>query len=218
MRLDQWLVENGLCESREKAQRLILAGEVRLNGHRADKASIAVKPEATVEVQAQERYVSRGGYKLEAALATFHISAAGKYCLDVGSSTGGFTDCLLQHGAAHVTALDVGHGQLHWKLRQDPRVQVREGINARLLKSDELSHVYAIAVLDLSFISLKLVLPAIFPFVQADGHIISLIKPQFEVGKDQVGATTVDVEVDAQDLLGHRRALDVPAGATVAPR
>src|SRR5262249_26570930 len=115
-RLDQWLVENHLCESREQAQRLILAGEVWMHGHRAEKASTTVPEDAQVEVRCSERYVSRGGKKLEAALEVFQVDVPGKVCLDVGSSTGGFTDCLLQHGAAQVTALDVGHGQLHWKL------------------------------------------------------------------------------------------------------
>ncbi|PTY01716.1 TlyA family rRNA (cytidine-2'-O)-methyltransferase [Verrucomicrobia bacterium LW23] len=187
-RLDLLLVERGLFESREKAQRSIMAGEVWVDGERKDKPGTACASFAQVEVRAAaDKYVSRGGYKLEGALQAFGIRPAGWRCIDVGSSTGGFTDCLLQNGAVSVAAVDVGHGQLHWKLRQDARVELHEGVNARDLGGLEGLGSFQLAVADLSFISLKLVLPAVFPLLSAPGHVIALIKPQFEVGKGKVG-------------------------------
>ncbi|MDE1171303.1 MAG: TlyA family RNA methyltransferase [Verrucomicrobium sp.] len=207
IRLDQALVERGLCESREKAQRAILAGQVWIGGHRAAKASQPVLPETPVELRAGERYVSRGGEKLAGALAHFAIAPTGWRCLDVGASTGGFTDCLLQHGAAAVTALDVGRGQLHWKLRQDPRVDAREGVNARVLDPAVFGSGYDLAVLDLSFISLRLVLPAAFALLREGGLACALIKPQFEAGRKQVGKGGIvrDEAVRQQVIDGLRR-------------
>jgi 23S rRNA (cytidine1920-2'-O)/16S rRNA (cytidine1409-2'-O)-methyltransferase len=178
-RLDTALVGRGLVDSREKAKRLILAGAVRVNGQLAGKASELVPEDATLELQATEKFVSRGGYKLEAALAAFHIDCTGKSCLDLGASTGGFTDCLLQHGAARVLAVDVGKGQLAWKLRQDPRVVVRDEVNARNLTGEPVD----LVTIDVSFISLTKVLPAAEKLLRAGGHLIALIKPQFEAGR-----------------------------------
>ena len=186
-RLDQELVQRGLFDSREKAQRAILAGQVRVNGQLWDKASAPCPPEAEVEIKGADKYVGRGGFKLEAALGHFGIDPAGLSCLDVGASTGGFTDCLLQRGAARVTAVDVGHGQLHWKLRQDPRVEVREGVNARFLTSEDFPELFPLAVMDLSFISLRKVIPAVLELLASNGRLCALIKPQFEAGPAQVG-------------------------------
>lgn len=188
MRLDQQLLERGLCESREKAQRAILAGQVRLNGQVADKPGRKVKPNDTLELLAGERYVSRGGFKLEGALREFSLDPTGLRALDVGASTGGFTDCLLQHGATHVAAVDVGKGQLAWKLRQDPRVLVLEGVNARELSLRHFPQPFQpfdIAVLDCSFISLKRVLPPAADLVRRGGRLVPLIKPQFEAGREE---------------------------------
>jgi 23S rRNA (cytidine1920-2'-O)/16S rRNA (cytidine1409-2'-O)-methyltransferase len=187
VRLDQLLVERGLAPSREKAQALILAGQVLLNGQRADKAGRAVPADARVELLETPRYVGRGGLKLEAALQHFQIQAAGKTCLDVGSSTGGFTDCLLQHGAARIFAIDVGTGQLDWKLRNDPRVVVHEQTNARYLSTREVPEPVSLAVADVSFISITLILPAIVPLLAADAEMVILVKPQFELERHQVG-------------------------------
>ncbi|WP_242529344.1 TlyA family RNA methyltransferase [Methylacidimicrobium sp. B4] len=187
LRLDLALVERGLCESRDAAQRAILAGRVRIGEALADKPSRLVDPEAHLRLEQPDRYVGRGGHKLEAALRGFSLDPSGSTCLDVGASTGGFTDCLLQHGARRVIALDVGRAQLHWKLRQDPRVIVREGINARLLRPENLGEVVDLATVDVSFISLRLVLPALLPLVRPEGWIIALIKPQFEAGRAEVG-------------------------------
>jgi len=178
-RLDTVLVDRGLAESREKAKRLILAGAVRVNGQLAGKASELVTDDAKLELQAAEKFVSRGGYKLEAGLAAFHIDCTGKTCMDLGASTGGFTDCLLQRGAAAVHAVDVGKGQLAWKLRQDPRVVVHDEVNARNLTGDPVD----IVTIDVSFISLTKVLPAAVKLLRPAGHLIALIKPQFEAGR-----------------------------------
>ena len=186
-RLDRLLVERGLAESREKAQALIMAGEVTVNGQKAAKPGQPVSDDCAVEVLARPPYVSRGGFKLAAALEHFAIDVAGKVCLDVGSSTGGFTDVLLQSGAARVHAVDVGAGQLAWRLRTDPRVVIHEGINARELKLDDIGERVDFLACDLSFISVTLVLPAIVPLLQPGGQMVILIKPQFEVGKGQVG-------------------------------
>ncbi|MGE3311986.1 MAG: TlyA family RNA methyltransferase [Limisphaerales bacterium] len=188
MRLDQQLLERGLCESREKAQRAILAGQVRVNGQVADKPGRKVRPDDTLEVMAGERYVSRGGFKLEGALREFGLDPSGLRALDVGASTGGFTDCLLQHGAAHVAAVDVGRGQLAWKLRQDPRVLVLEGVNARELSARHFPAPFTpfdLAVLDCSFISLRRVLPPAFALTRPGGRLVPLIKPQFEAGREE---------------------------------
>jgi 23S rRNA (cytidine1920-2'-O)/16S rRNA (cytidine1409-2'-O)-methyltransferase len=185
-RLDQMLVTRGLAESREKAQRLIRAGQVRVNGQTATKPGHDYPDDVTVEVEAPERFVSRGGEKLEEAFRCFQPMVEGLICLDVGASTGGFTDCLLQHGAARVYAVDVGKGQLHWKIRTDPRVVVFEGVNARFLETRSLPETPAFAVIDVSFISLTKILPAVQQILAGGGHIISLIKPQFEAGRSKV--------------------------------
>lgn len=186
-RIDLVLVERGFCESRDAAQRAILAGRVRVGDFPADKPSRLIAPDAPLRLEQPDRYVGRGGHKLEAALGHFSLDPSGSTCLDVGASTGGFTDCLLQHGARQVVALDVGRGQLHWKLRQDPRVVVRERINARLLRSEDVGNPVDLATVDVSFISLRLVLPALVPLVLPQGWIIALIKPQFEAGRFEVG-------------------------------
>lgn len=186
-RLDRLMVERGLAGSREKAQALILAGEVLIDGQKAQKPGQQVAGDASLEVLAQPPFVSRGGVKLEAALQAFEIRVPGRVCLDVGSSTGGFTDALLQRGALRVHAVDVGRGQLDWKLRNDPRVIVHEGINARYLTFDDIGERAGLAVCDLSFISATLVIPAVVPLLEPDGEMVVLVKPQFEAGKGQVG-------------------------------
>ena len=185
-RLDQALVERALCDSRERAKRLILAGQVRINGHPARKPSDSVKPADKLTLDAVDKFVSRGGHKLEHALAHFQLDVTGRTAIDLGASTGGFTDCLLQRGAAKVFAVDVGQGQLAWKLRQDSRVVVMEKTNARFLKPDWFPAPADLAVIDCSFISLKKILPSAAPLLQADGKIVALIKPQFEAGKVEV--------------------------------
>ena len=185
-RLDQALVERGLCESRERAKRVILAGQVRINTQAARKPSDSVKPDDQLTVDAGEKYVSRGGHKLEHALSHFQLDVTGLTALDLGASTGGFTDCLLQHGAARVFAVDVGRGQLAWKLRHDPRVVVMEKTNARHLTAAQFPRPFSpanLAVIDCSFISLRNILPAAIALLRPDGKIIALIKPQFEAGK-----------------------------------
>ncbi|MBU6400124.1 MAG: TlyA family RNA methyltransferase [Verrucomicrobia bacterium] len=186
VRLDQALVTRGLCESRQQAQRAVLAGQVRLNQQRARKASDTVHPEDTLELEVAEKYVSRGGYKLEHALRQFQVQVSGRTAIDLGASTGGFTDCLLQHGAAKVYAVDVGRGQLAWKLRQDSRVIVLERTNARYLTPERLPQPFApvdLVVIDCAFISLRKILPPAIAFLSAGGRIVALIKPQFEAGK-----------------------------------
>lgn len=185
IRLDILLVEKGLAESREKAQALIMAGEVLISGQKARKSGQPVAEDSPVEVLARPAYVGRGGIKLAAALEHFGISVKGKICLDIGSSTGGFTDCLLQAGAQRVHAVDVGQGQLDWKLRNDPCVIVHEGINARHLQFEDIGEIVDLLVCDVSFISVTLILPAIVPLVKSE--MVVLVKPQFEVGKGQVG-------------------------------
>jgi 23S rRNA (cytidine1920-2'-O)/16S rRNA (cytidine1409-2'-O)-methyltransferase len=186
-RLDRLLVERGLAESREKAQALIMAGEVLVNGQKAMKPGHSVDTAIQIEITGKTLYVGRGGLKLAAALESFGINASGLVCLDAGSSTGGFTDCLLQHGAARVHAVDVGAGQLDWKIRTDPRVKLREGLNARFLKFDDIGELVDLATLDVSFISVTLILPAVVPILRPGGAMVILVKPQFEVGKGQVG-------------------------------
>ena len=179
-RLDKLVTERGLAESREQAQRLIMAGQILVKGHPATKAGHRYDTQTTIEARATARFVSRGGEKLEAAVQAFSIDATGKICIDVGASTGGFTDCLLQHGAQRVYALDVGHGQLHWKLRNDDRVICIEKFNARYLTPSDLPETMDIATIDASFISLTKILPAVIEVVKHGGQIIALIKPQFE--------------------------------------
>jgi 23S rRNA (cytidine1920-2'-O)/16S rRNA (cytidine1409-2'-O)-methyltransferase len=186
-RIDQLLVDRRLAESREKAKALLLAGSVSINGQRIDKPGQSVDPESEIEIAGKLPYVSRGGLKLEKALDHFHIDVAGKICVDVGASTGGFTDCLLQRGAARVYAVDVGKGQLDWRLRGDPRVTVREGNNARFLKLDDLGEPVDLATMDVSFISATLIIPNLAAVLKPEGAMIILIKPQFEVGREQVG-------------------------------
>jgi len=189
-RLDVELVERSLAESREQAQRLILAGEVWVEGQRWGNASKLCAASAVIGVRGGDRYVSRGGHKLEGALTGFHLDVTGWRCLDLGASTGGFTDCLLQHGAREVVAVDVGHGQLHWRLRQDPRVIVHEGVNARDLAhyaKDHFPGAFDFIVADVSFISLRKVLPPAFDLLSSGGRVCALIKPQFEAGRAEVG-------------------------------
>lgn len=187
VRLDQRVVALGLAESREKAQRLIRAGLVTVRGLVQSKPGVEIKEDEPVAVTAQERFVGRGGEKLEGAFAHFQLDVNGLVCLDVGASTGGFTDCLLQHGAAKVYAVDVGKGQLHWKLRQDPRVVVMEELNARYLDANRFPERPAFAVVDVSFISLTKILPAVRQVLADGGRIVTLVKPQFEAGREQVG-------------------------------
>ena len=189
-RLDCLLVARGLFESREKAQRAIMAGEVVALGERQNdslKPGTRVPEDIEVAIKAPPRYVSRGGFKLEGALEKFQVDPTGLTCLDIGASTGGFTDCLLQHGAAKVHAIDVGHSQLDWKIRSDPRVMVREKCNARFLSREEVPDPIPLCVIDVSFISLTLILPAAFELLTPDGVILALIKPQFELSREEVG-------------------------------
>ena len=191
LRLDKLLVERGLAESRTKAQALVMAGVVLVNDQRASKPSDTVAADAQIRVKGGDdptsRYVGRGGLKLEKALRDFEIDVNGLDCLDVGASTGGFTDCLLQHGARHVLAIDVGHNQIDWRLRTDSRVEVRERVNARYLQPDDFPTRFDLAVMDVSFISATKIMPAIVPLLKPAGRLIVLIKPQFEVGRGEVG-------------------------------
>ena len=187
IRIDKFLVDHGYFNSRERAQRSILAGHVLVEERVIDKPGTLIKSDAVVRVVAEEKYVGRGGYKLEAALDHFIINTIDLVCLDVGASTGGFTDCLLQRGAKKVIAVDVGHNQLAWKIRSDRRVEVREGLNARTLSPELIGARVQLAVVDVSFISLTLVLPPIFACVETGGVAIALIKPQFELEPHQVG-------------------------------
>ena len=221
VRLDALLVERGLAASRERARALILAGNVRVNGQPAAKAGTAVAPDADVKVIVPDHpYVGRGGIKLAGALDTFGISVDGRRALDIGASTGGFTDVLLQRGSPRVVALDVGHGQLDWKIRSDPRVAVLERVNARNLTADQLpegARDFDVVAIDVSFISLRLVLPVLPPLLRSGADIIALVKPQFEAGRTEVGkggiirdeavhARVVEEVIAAADALGLRRA------------
>jgi 23S rRNA (cytidine1920-2'-O)/16S rRNA (cytidine1409-2'-O)-methyltransferase len=187
IRIDRLLVDHGYFDSRERAQRSILAGQVLVEEIVVDKPGTLVRSNAAVRVIAEEKYVGRGGYKLEAALDHFGISPIGLVCLDVGASTGGFTDCLLQRGAGRVIAIDVGHNQLAWKIRADERVDAREGVNARNLSPELIGTQVQLATVDVSFISLTLILPPMFSCVQQGGAVIALIKPQFELEPSLVG-------------------------------
>lgn len=202
-RLDRLLVERGLAESRERAKRLIMAGEVRVDGHLVDKAGKEVPADAQLEVTTPLPYVSRGGIKLAAALDAFSIDVRRLSVADIGASTGGFTDCLLQRGAAHVYAIDVGYGQLAWKLRNDPKVSVLERTNARYLKQLPGGTLADMAVIDASFISLSLILPTALRLLTSSAQVVALIKPQFEAGKQQVGKGGV-----VRDERVHREVLE----------
>ena len=188
LRLDRCLFERGLVQSREQGQALILAGQVLVNGQKKDKAGSLVPADAELRILGEQMpYVSRGGLKLEAALREFSIDVMDTTALDVGASTGGFTDCLLQHGAKKVYAVDVGYGQMAWKIRQDPRVVVIERVNIRGMDPTLVPETVDIAVIDVSFISLEKVVPVVLQFLKPGASIAALIKPQFEVGKGQVG-------------------------------
>jgi 23S rRNA (cytidine1920-2'-O)/16S rRNA (cytidine1409-2'-O)-methyltransferase len=203
LRLDQLVVQRGLAESREKAQRLIIAGKVRVAGQVAGKPGHSVDEDAEVVLEAPERFVSRGGEKLESAFAHWNLSVEGEVCLDVGASTGGFTDCLLQHGARRVYAVDVGRAQLHARLCADPRVVVMDGVNARHLDVARFPEPPTFATMDASFISLTLLLPAVIGALAPQARLVTLIKPQFEAGRDDVGRGGV-----VRDPAIHRQVVD----------
>ena len=187
-RLDVLLVERGLQETRQKAQTTIMSGLVFVNGQRVDKPGTAISNEAAIEVRGNAlKYVSRGGLKLEKAMASFPVRLDGAVCGDIGASTGGFTDCMLRNGAARVYSVDVGYGQLAWKLREDPRVVCMERTNARYLTHEQIPDELDFASIDVSFISLKLILPAVCGILKDGGHVVCLVKPQFEAGKEKVG-------------------------------
>ncbi len=203
VRLDKLLFKKKLAPSRQKAQALIGAGQVLVNNKLADKAGAMVEDSCTLEVKESCPYVSRGGYKLEAGLRFFNIKPAGFICLDIGASTGGFSDCLLQHGALKVYSVDVGYGQLAWELRQDPRIVVMERTNARYLTAEDFTEPIDFAVIDASFISLKLLIPPLLPLFQKNTSILALIKPQFEVGRGKVGKGGV-----VRDPALHQEVID----------
>ncbi len=200
-RLDKLLVMRGLADTRTKAQALILAGQVFSEQQRLDKAGNLVAFDAPLTVKETMPFVGRGGLKLTRALDHFQIEAAGKVCLDIGASTGGFTDCLLQRGAMRVVAVDVGHGQIDWKLRQDGRVEVRENINARYLTPEDFQERFDLVVMDVSFISLTKILPVVPPLLTSTAFIITLIKPQFEVGRAEVGKGGIVRDETAQQRV-----------------
>jgi 23S rRNA (cytidine1920-2'-O)/16S rRNA (cytidine1409-2'-O)-methyltransferase len=201
-RIDALLVARGFCDSREQAKRLILAGEVRSGDHVIGKPATKLPADAPLEVKEKQRYVGRGGLKLEGALDAFKIDPNGWVCIDVGASTGGFTDCLLQRGAARVHAVDVGTNQLVWKLRNDPRVIVKEQFNARHMVPADIGEPCRLAVTDLSFISLTKVLPAIFSVLEGGGSVVCLIKPQFELRREDITRGGI-----VRDPLLHERAV-----------
>ncbi len=188
VRLDKLLVSAGLAETRQRAQALILAGKVELDGVRMEKPGVSVDPGREVTLLERDHpYVSRGGVKLEGALRDLEVNPEGRVCLDAGASTGGFTHCLLLHGAAKVYAVDVGYGQFDWSLRQDPRVVLQERTNVRYLANEQVPEPVSLLVADLSFISLKKVVPGLLPFLDPRGELLCLVKPQFEAGRDRVG-------------------------------
>ena len=227
-RLDVLLVDRGLVPSRERAQALILAGQVTLDGHVASKAGTPVAADARVELlTADHPYVGRGGVKLAGALDSFGLDVAGRRALDIGASTGGFTDVLLQRGATSVIALDVGHGQLDWRLRTDPRVLVREGVNARGLSKDDVPYAPDVVTIDVAFISLRHILPPLPPLVAANADVVALVKPQFEAGRDEVGKHGLVTDPAVHDAVlaavteaatraGFDRAAMAPAAITGA--
>ena len=201
-RLDTLVVQRGLVESRERAKQLILAGEVIVSGSARVKPGHLISPDAEIVVKQPPRYVSRGGLKLEKALQIFQVDVCGRVAIDTGASTGGFTDCLLQHGAKFVYAVDVGHGQLAWKIRQDPRVCVIEGTNIRTIDVNRFELPVEIGVVDVSFISLQKALPVVTQIVDPTGDVLALVKPQFEAGREHVGKGGVvrDARVHLQVL------------------
>ncbi len=213
-RLDKLLLERGLVDSREIGRRLIMAGEVRVEGQMIFKPATFVLPDVKVELISRPRFVSRGGEKLDAAIQSWQIDLSDKVCADIGASTGGFTDCLLQNGAKKVYAIDVGRGILHWKLRNDPRIVVLEGTNARYL--EELSEAVDLVTIDAAFISLQLLLPAAKSWLTTTGEIIALVKPQFEAGRNYVGKGGVvrDQNIHA-DVL--RKVVDFATGEGLFP-
>lgn len=225
-RIDKLLTDRGLAPSRTKAQAMVMAGVVLVNDFRVEKPSQTFESDSNIRIKGDtpdSRYVGRGGLKLERALYAFNIDPQGLTCLDIGSSTGGFTDCLLQHGAAHVTAVDSGTNQLDWRLRSDPRVDVRENTNARELLREEFFSPFDLAVMDVSFISVKKILPVLMPLLIENGRIIVLIKPQFEVGKGEVGKGGVVRDPEKHDRVVREvnefaRAIGMtPAGLIESP-
>ena len=202
-RVDALLVSRGLCESREQAKRLVMAGEVMTGTERVGKPSTKLAEDANLSVKERPKYVGRGGFKIEGALREFGIDPAGWVCSDLGASTGGFTDCLLQHGAAKVHAIDVGTNQLVWKLRSDERVVSKERFNARNITPDDIGEKVKLVVMDLSFISLTKVLPAAFSILEEGGFIVPLIKPQFELSREEVGKGGIVSEPEL-----HQKAVD----------
>ena len=203
VRLDQLVFDLGLTESRERAKTTIMSGLVFVNGQRADKPGTAVDPEAKIEIHGEALpFVSRGGFKLDKALKVFPVDPAGKTCLDCGASTGGFTDVLLQHGAKKVYAVDVGYGQLAWKLRNDPRVVNLERTNLRYVTDEQIPEPIDLAVMDVSFISIRLVIPAVKALLRPEADFICLIKPQFEAGREEVGKKGV-----VRDSAVHKRVI-----------
>jgi 23S rRNA (cytidine1920-2'-O)/16S rRNA (cytidine1409-2'-O)-methyltransferase len=215
LRLDVLLVERGLAASRERARALILAGQVRVNGQPLTKAGVSLSSDTEVTVDVPDHpYVGRGGLKLAHGLDVFAIDVSDRLALDIGASTGGFTDVLLQRGARRVVALDVGHGQLDWKLRSDPRVAVIERVNARLLSSDQLppdARSFGVVTIDVSFISLRLVLPVVPALLDADGDVVALVKPQFEAGRSEIGKGGIVRDDDVR-----RRVVEEVAKSAVA--
>jgi 23S rRNA (cytidine1920-2'-O)/16S rRNA (cytidine1409-2'-O)-methyltransferase len=215
VRLDTLIAERGLVTSRERARALILAGQVKVNGLAVSKAGTNVPVDADVTVDLPEhQYVSRGGVKLAHGLDVFGIDVSGRLGLDIGASTGGFTDVLLQRGARRVIALDVGHGQLDWKLRTDPRVTVIERVNARSLSTDQLpsdARTFGIVTIDVSFISLRLIIPVVPPVLEADGDVVALVKPQFEAGRREIGKGGIVRDDDVR-----RRVVEDVAAAALA--
>jgi 23S rRNA (cytidine1920-2'-O)/16S rRNA (cytidine1409-2'-O)-methyltransferase len=213
VRLDVALIERGVAPSRERARALILAGQVKVDGLIVSKAGAAVGEQAQVELVAPDHpYVGRGGVKLAHALDVFAVVVAGRRALDVGASTGGFTDVLLQRGATSVIALDVGRGQLDWRLRTDPRVVVRERVNARALTDRDVPHAVDLVTIDVSFISLRLIFPALPPFLAPDADIVALVKPQFEAGRDEVGKHGLVTDPDVHDAVIARVTAEAAAG------
>jgi 23S rRNA (cytidine1920-2'-O)/16S rRNA (cytidine1409-2'-O)-methyltransferase len=214
-RIDKQLVEHGLAESRTKAQAMVMSGVVLVNEQRVEKPSEQFAINSQIRVKRADdptsRFVGRGGLKLEAALHAFQIEVTGLVCVDVGASTGGFTDCLLQRGAKKVFAIDVGHNQIDWRLRRDCRVEVREGVNARYLRPEDFPTKFDVAVMDVSFISVTKVLPAIVPLLTSPARLIVLIKPQFEVGKGEVGSGGI-----VRDPDKRKRVVDEVNGSALA--
>jgi 23S rRNA (cytidine1920-2'-O)/16S rRNA (cytidine1409-2'-O)-methyltransferase len=227
-RLDLLIVERGLAPTRERARAIILAGQVTVNGQVVSKAGTPVAADAEIDLfKPDHPYVSRGGVKLAHALDAFQIEPRGRTALDVGASTGGFTDVLLRRGAARVIALDVGHGQLDWTLRNDPRVLVREKVNARSLTTADVPHPVTLVTIDVAFISLKHILPALPPFLERLSDVVALVKPQFEAGRDEVGKHGLVTDPAVHDAviaritetaenLGFRRAAMTPSPITGA--